>query len=104
MKHTLLIEILSNQQRILDSLSQLRSDVAAFKKTVIMDLTQLTADVAAETTIDQSVETLLTTLAGEITAAGGDPVALKALTDQMEANAAALGAAVTANTPAAPAS
>lgn len=104
MKHTLLIEILSNQQRILDSLSQLRSDVAAFKKTVIMDLTQLTADVAAETTIDQSVETLLTTLAGEITAAGGDPVVLKALTDQMEANAAALGAAVTANTPAAPAS
>ena len=61
-------------------------------------LDQLTADVAAETTVDASVETLLTTLVAEIKAAGTDPVALKALTDQMEANAAAVTAAVTAGT------
>jgi hypothetical protein len=65
-------------------------------------LDQLTADVAAETTLDASVEALLTTLVAEVKAAGTDPVALKALTDQLEANAAALQAAVTANTPAAP--
>jgi len=66
-------------------------------------LDQLTADVANETTVDASVETLLTNLSAQITAAGTDPVALKALTDQMEANAAALSAAITANTPSAPA-
>lgn len=73
------------------------------QKKEMADLTQLAADVAAETTIDESVKTLLTNLSAQITAAGTDPVALKALTDQMEANAAALQAAITANTPAAPA-
>jgi hypothetical protein len=68
-------------------------------KIMAADFTQLTADVAAETTIDTSVETLLTKLVAEIQAAGTDPVALKALTDQMEANATALAAAV-ANVPA----
>lgn len=64
-------------------------------------LDTLTADVAAETTIDTSVETLLTQLTQAIKDAGTDPVALKALTDQMEANSAALQAAITANTPSA---
>lgn len=63
-------------------------------------LDKLTADVAAETTIDNSVATLLTSLSAQITAAGTDPAALKALTDQMETNASALQAAITANTPA----
>jgi len=67
-----------------------------FKIMALLD--QLTADVAAETTVDTSVETLLTNLIAQIKAAGTDPVALKALTDTMEANASALQAAVTAGT------
>lgn len=66
------------------------------------DLTKLTADVAAETTVDAAVEILLTQLVAQIKAAGGDQAALDALTAQMEANAAALSSAITANTPAAP--
>lgn len=70
---------------------------------IMATLDQLTLDVAAETTVDASVQTLITTLAAEVTAAGTDPVALKALTDKMEANAAGLSALVVANTPATPA-
>ena len=66
------------------------------------DLTTLTADVAAETTVMESAETLITGLAAQITAAGTDPVALKALTTTMETNAAALASAIASNTPASP--
>lgn len=69
---------------------------------IMADLSTLTADVANETSIDNAAIALIQGLAAQITAAGTDPVALKALTDQMEANAAALSAAVAANTPAAP--
>ena len=67
-------------------------------------LDTLTADVAAETTIDASVETLLTGLIDKLNAIGSvsnDPAtvkAIKALTDQMESNATALGAAVAQGT------
>lgn len=67
----------------------------------MIDLTRLQAAVAAETTIDQSVETLLTQLAQQIKDAGTDQAALSAITDQMEANAKSLSGAITANTPAA---
>lgn len=63
-------------------------------------LDTLTADVAALTTVDASAVALINGLAAQIKAAGTDPVALKALTDQMEAQTATLSAAVTANTPA----
>ena len=89
-----------------------------------IDITALQAAVANETTVDSSVEALITqvvaqenSMAGQIQtliAASGnsvDPVALQALVDTMTANAAALGqssavlqAAVSTNTPAAPAS
>lgn len=71
-------------------------------KIIMSDLTQLQADVATETTVEQSAITLIGGLAQQIKDAGTDPVALKAVTDQMEANQAALAAAVAANTPAAP--
>ncbi len=64
-------------------------------------LASLQAAVANETTVDQSVLTLLTTLAAEIAAASptGDNPAIDAVVTTMQANAAALAAAVTANTP-----
>jgi hypothetical protein len=70
-----------------------------------LDLTALQAAVAQETAVDQSVETLLTTLAAELSTANdaGDTAAIAQIVTTMQTNAAALGAAVTANTPATPA-
>ena len=65
-------------------------------------LDQLTTDVANLTTVDQSAEALIVGLSAQIKAAGTDPVALKALTDEMEANTAGLAAAVAAGTSAPP--
>ena len=67
-----------------------------------LDLTALNAAVTAETTVDQSVETLLTTLAAELATANdaGDQAAIAQIVTTMQQNAATLGAAVTANTPA----
>lgn len=71
-----------------------------------MDLAKLQTDVAAQTTVIQSIQTLLAGLSKEITdlkTTLGDPaVAQKAIDDlaaQVEANSAALTQAVTANTP-----
>ena len=65
------------------------------------DTTQLTADVAAEKTVVGSAVTLIQGLLAQIQAAGTDPVALKAATDQIEADTQALAAAVAQGTPAA---
>ncbi len=73
----------------------------------LADLARITADVAAETTVVDSVKTLLDQLTAAIGAIHTeDPatqVALDALATQIETNSAALTAAVAANTPAAPA-
>lgn len=55
-----------------------------------------------ETTVEQSVITLLGQLAAQVKAAGTDPVKLQAVLDQINTNSAALSAAVTANTPVTP--
>ena len=72
---------------------------------IMATIADLTADVQAETTVNQSAITLLNGLASQLAAAiaSGDPAALGALHDSIVANTAALSAAVTANTPAAPA-
>ena len=64
-------------------------------------LTDLQAAVAAETTVNNSVEALVLQLAQQVKDAGTDPVALEAVVATMQSNAASLGAFVTANTPAA---
>ena len=88
--------LLTGNAQILSSLQLL----TAQGKIIMADLTTLTADVTTETTVMESAETLITGLAAQITAAGTDPVALKALTTTMETNASTLAAAVAANTPA----
>lgn len=71
-----------------------------------IDLEAATAAVAAQTTIEASVETLLAQLTTEIKnliASSGntvDPVALQAIVDGIIANNTKLSAAVVANTPA----
>jgi hypothetical protein len=66
-------------------------------------LTALQTEVANNTTVEQSAITLINGLAAQITAAGTDPVALGNLVTTLQANDAALAAAVAANTVAAPA-
>lgn len=66
------------------------------------DLTDITAAVTEETSVDQSILTLMTSMADQINSLKNDPVALAALATQIRANSAALSAAITANTPTAP--
>jgi hypothetical protein len=85
-------------QPVLERLEQMST-------TTTNSMANITAAVANETTVDQSVLTLITTIVGEVQAASptGDNPAIDALVTTMQTNAAALSAAVTTNTPAAPA-
>ena len=67
-------------------------------------LADITAAVAAEKTVEDSVVALLQTLSADLKAAlaSNDPAAMQAVVDQIDANAKALADAVSANTPAAP--
>src|SRR6185312_544810 len=109
------------------ALADIRSDIQALRRETMATLKQmqdavneLKTDVANETSVDQSVLTLLQGQAAELAAikqqladavASGDPAAIQASIDDltnlhttMTANAASLAAAVTANTPADPSS
>jgi hypothetical protein len=93
----LLIDIDRRQRRIEGMLYRILQ-----KENIIMaDLTNITAAVANETTVEDSAVVLIQNLAAAVTAAGTDPAALAALTDQLNSEATSLAAAVTANTPAA---
>lgn len=65
------------------------------------ELDQLTVQVHSNTDVVQSAITLINGIAARISAAGTDPAALSALTTELNAQDAALAAAVAANTPAA---
>lgn len=71
---------------------------------IMASLADITAAVAAETTVEASVVALLTQLSADLQAAlaNNDPVAMQAVVDSINANAAAMAAAVAANTPAPP--
>jgi len=73
-------------------------------KSIMASLADIQAAVAAEKTVEASVVALLTTLSADLQAAvaSNDPAAMQAVVDGINANAAALSAAVTQNTPAAP--
>ena len=72
--------------------------------TAAQALSDLQAQVTAQTTVEQSAITLIQSLAAQITAANGvSPAAVEAVVAQFQSSASALAAAVTANTPAAPA-
>lgn len=67
------------------------------------ELDALSAQVAANTTVELSAITLINGLVAQIAAAGTDPVALAKLTADLKASADALAADVAANTHTAPA-
>lgn len=88
-------------ERKLDRLLVLAGAITNKETLVMADVTKIQADVAAQNTVVGSVVTLLQQLKTSLDAAGTDPAALAALSQQIEANTQALSAAVVANTPAA---
>jgi hypothetical protein len=70
--------------------------------TMATDLTALTAAVAADTDVDNSAIILLNQLSQMLKDAATDPQAIADIAAALDANSAALAAAVVANTPAAP--
>ena len=76
------------------------TDMANFKSAISDAMATLTAQVTANTNAENSAVQLVTELAAMIQANAADPQAVLALASQLQTSAAALGAAVTANTPA----
>ena len=68
---------------------------------IMADLTNLTAQVKANTDVEASAIVLLNGLSAQIASLKNDPVALQALADQLKTSGSALADAITANTPAA---
>jgi len=91
-------ELAEHLNRIERKLTRLLQEESA----MALDLTQITADVSANTDAVASAASLLATLAQEIRDNADDPAALAALATSLEQNTADLSAAVAANTPAAP--
>lgn len=91
------VDAIHNRALLLNVLQQERQ---------IMSLeTELNDAVSAETTVDQSIVTLLNGIAAQLAAAlasATPDAAVQAAIDGIKANSAAIAAAVTANTPAAP--
>lgn len=83
--------ILSNQETIMSTGNQVSQDVL-----------DLQAQVASDTTVQQSVITLLNGLSTQLGTAKNDPAAVEAIIATMKQNSAAIAAAIVANTPAAP--
>lgn len=96
----------ANQAKIIGLLQTTLQKEITMAKTI----QDLTTDVTASTTLEQSIETMVTGMAAQIAAlktTQTDPAtaaAIDALATQVEANNAALQAAVTANTPVPPSS
>jgi hypothetical protein len=64
------------------------------------EFARLATEVSASSTVMASAATLITGLAASLRDHAEDPAAINALADELDTNATALGAAVTANTPA----
>ena len=82
-------------------IDRIEASIAQLQKgdvTIMADLTALTAEVARDTTVEESAVTLIQGLAAQIAAAGTDPVKLAALQAQLKTSTDALAAAVAANT------
>lgn len=94
------VEARCEVMRRLDALDE---KLTSLKETIMSALDDLTAQVAANRTVAQSALTLIGGIADRIAAAGTDPTALAALTASLKDDDDKLAAAVTANTPAAPA-
>lgn len=86
-------------------LDQIRHSIHTLGATLMATLADLQAKVAANTSVAASAVTLIQGLKAQLDAAiaSGDPAALQALSDQLDAADTSLAAAITSNTPSAPA-
>jgi len=84
-------------EKILEKLDLLNTKI----EKVMTDLTALTAQVTANSTVIDSAIALIQGIKAQLDAAGTDAVALKALSDSLGAKDQQLADAITANTPAA---
>lgn len=87
-------------------LHEVRADIAELKDLIIRlekKMDELKAQVAANRTVIASALALINGIADRITAAGTDKQALADLASSLKSDDDALAAAVSANTPAAPA-
>ena len=87
----------------IDLLSQKFDQFLQRENQLVKTIDDLQADVTAQTTVVQSTITLLNGIAAQLKAAAGEPAKILAIATGLEANTAALAAAVTANTAPAPA-
>jgi len=90
---------LSTINKKLDTIIQLLTTMQQAETDMADTLDEIVADVTKETTVENSLITLLNGIAGQLAAAGQDPVKLAALHTSLQANIAAMMTAITANTP-----
>lgn len=90
-------------KRIEAKLDRLTSLIIEQGNKTMADITALTAQVTQSTTVEQSAITLIQGIAAELANIQPTQAAIDALTAQLNTSATALAAAVSANTPAAPA-
>jgi D-serine deaminase-like pyridoxal phosphate-dependent protein len=86
------------------SLAKTLQAITSQGEKIMSTFADLQTAVTNETTVEASVITLLNGISAQLAAAlaaGGSPTQIQAVIDQVNANAAAAAAAVTANTPAA---
>lgn len=87
---------------VIYKLKKLTKSERKLENTMALDFTALNTAVANNTSVEQSAITLITQIAQEIAQNADDQVTVSALADQLNQQAQALAASVTANTPAAP--
>ncbi len=97
--------LLAENGHTLRRIELLLTQLLTTENKIIMDLTQLTAAVARNGTVEASAVTLLQGLKGQLDAAieanrAGDPTALAALSTALGSETDSLAAAIVANTPA----
>jgi chromosome segregation ATPase len=93
------LQVISHKQ---DKLLTVLAEVLRQEKIMAADLTQLEAQVKANTDAEASAVTLLTQLSDMLKSAQNDPAKVQAIADSLKSSATALAAAIVANTPAAP--
>lgn len=71
------------------------------EKRIMAKIDDILTDVQDESTLDDSIITLLTNISQQLKDAGTDATKLQAVQDAIDANKAKISAAITANTPAA---
>jgi hypothetical protein len=87
----------------LDRIEQTLQQILLKENTMSQELDALIAEVARNTTVEKSALAAFQGLSAKLTEAGNDPVKLAKLRADLAANDDELAAAVTANTPVAPA-